>query len=85
MSKSKELTHKYEAIRSTIQMNLNTIRTLIQQADDLTALIEQAGDDEFKNSLQASVKSLYDTIDTLIKESNKLFDQYLDFANSIAD
>ena len=85
MSKSKELSVKYETIRKTVQSNLDTIRALLEQADNLTNLIEETPDDELKKKLKESVKNLYKTIDTLIEESNKLFDQYLDFANSVAD
>jgi hypothetical protein len=85
MSKSKELSAKYETIRQTVHSNLQTIRTLVDQADNLTNLIEETPDEELRNRLKESVKSLYLTIDTLIEESNKLFDQYLDFANSVAD
>ena len=85
MSKSKELSDKYETIRATVQNNLATIRTLLEQADNLTGLIEATPEDDHKAALTASVKSLYATIDTLIEESNRLFDQYLDFANSVAD
>jgi len=85
MSKSRELSSKYETIRATVQTNLDTIRTLVQQADAITSLIEETPDEEFRNRLKDSVKNLYKTIDTLIEESNRLFDQYLDFANSVAD
>jgi hypothetical protein len=85
MSKSQELSSKYEIIRKTVQGNLQTIRTLVEQADNLTGLIEETPDEELRNKLKESVKNLYVTIDTLIEESNKLFDQYLDFANSVAD
>lgn len=85
MSKSKELSKKYETIRITIQGNLKTIRTLLEQAEALTELIDQTPDEVLKAKLQASVASLYKTIDMFIEESNTLFDQYLDFVNSIAD
>lgn len=85
MSKSRELSKKYETIRKTVQANLDTIRTLVDQADSLTNLIDQTPDAELKKKLSDSVGSLYKTIDTLIEESNTLFDQYLDFANSVAD
>lgn len=85
MSKSKELSQKYETIRVTISSNLETIRTLVEQADNLTSLIEETPDEALRTKLKESVKKLYETIDTLIEESNKLFDQYLDFANSVAD
>jgi hypothetical protein len=85
MSKSKELSQKYETIRKTVQTNLDTIRALLEQADNITSLIEETPDDELKKRLKESVGNLYRTIDTLIEESNKLFDQYLDFANSVAD
>lgn len=85
MSKSKELSQKYETIRATISSNLETIRTLVEQADNLTSLIEETPDEALRTRLKESVKKLYETIDTLIEESNKLFDQYLDFANSVAD
>lgn len=85
MSKSQELSKKYETIRTTVHSNLETIRTLVEQADTLTNLIEETPDEELRNKLKDSVKKLYETIDILIEESNKLFDQYLDFANSVAD
>ena len=85
MSKSRELSEKYETIRKTIRSNLETIRTLVAQADTITSLIEETPDEALRDRLKESVKNLYATIDTLIEDSNKLFDQYLDFANSVAD
>ena len=85
MSKSRELSEKYETIRKTVRSNIETIRTLVAQADNLTSLIEETPDEALRDRLKDSVKNLYSTIDTLIDESNKLFDQYLDFANSVAD
>jgi hypothetical protein len=85
MSKSRELSNKYETIRATIRSNLETIRTLVEQADNLTSLIDETPDEALRERLKDSVKKLYQTIDILIEESNKLFDQYLDFANSVAD
>jgi hypothetical protein len=85
MSKSKELSAKYETIRATIRSNLETIRTLVEQADTLTSLIDETPDEALRDRLKDSVRNLYRTIDTLIDESNRLFDQYLDFANSVAD
>jgi len=85
MSKSRELSEKYETIRKTIRSNLETIRTLVAQADTITSLIEETPDEALRGRLKESVKNLYATIDTLIEDSNKLFDQYLDFANSVAD
>jgi Mg2+ and Co2+ transporter CorA len=85
MSKSRELSEKYETIRRTVRSNLETIRTLVAQADNLTSLIDETPDEALRDRLKDSVKNLYSTIDILIDESNKLFDQYLDFANSVAD
>lgn len=85
MSKSRELSEKYETIRKTVRSNIETIRTLVAQADNLTSLIEETPDEALRDRLKDSVRNLYSTIDTLIDESNKLFDQYLDFANSVAD
>jgi phosphoribosylaminoimidazole carboxylase (NCAIR synthetase) len=85
MSKSRELSEKYETIRKTVRSNLETIRTLVAQADTITSLIEETPDEALRGRLKESVKNLYATIDTLIEDSNKLFDQYLDFANSVAD
>lgn len=85
MSRSKDLSNKYETIRATVRSNLETIRTLVEQADNLTSLIDETPDPALRDRLKSSVKNLYSTIDTLIDESNTLFDQYLDFANSVAD
>lgn len=85
MGKSQELSSKYETIRATVRSNLETIRTLIEQADTITSLIDETPEEVLRDRLKNSVKNLYQTIDTLIEESNKLFDQYLDFANSVAN
>ena len=84
-SKRKELSEKYESIRNTVQSNVETIRTLVEQAHNLTVIIEGTNDPATKEKLTESVNRLYKTIDTFVEESNKLFDQYLDFANSVVD
>jgi hypothetical protein len=81
---SKEVIEKYEDLRMSINGNLNTIRSLLNQADKLNGLVGSlSDDDEQKKDLEQSIKELYKIINDLIKQTNILFKQYAEFANSV--
>lgn len=75
----------YEIMRNAIQNNIEAIRCLLKDADDLSDAIDAISDNEtLKTQLKDHVKSLHDSIDHLVVETNKLFKQYIELANSVA-
>lgn len=81
---TKELIERYESLRDSINDNINTIRHLLLTADRLSGVVaEIKGDDEKKKELERNVTELYQTINTLIKQTNELFKQYAEFASSV--
>jgi hypothetical protein len=81
---SHDVIEDYEAIRQTIKRNVQAIRALLAQADELSAIVVDMTDPEVKKSLTASVESLYKRIDELIEETDKLFNQFVKFAKSVS-
>lgn len=80
---SKEAINEYTAMRQAIQSNIDAIRALIAQADRLTQTIDTVDDPTLKTKLTEQVQSLNSSIDHLVDETDKLFKQYIDLANSI--
>lgn len=75
---------EYEIMRDAIQRNIEAIRVLLKEADDLTSAVDAISDNEsLKKQLSEHVASLHESIDRLIDETNKLFKQYIDLANSV--
>ncbi|HWZ65440.1 MAG TPA: hypothetical protein VNX65_01430 [Patescibacteria group bacterium] len=80
---SKEAITEYTAMRQAIQSNIEAIRSLIQQADQLTATIGQVEDSDVKNKLATQADSLNQSINNLVDQTDKLFKQYIELANSV--
>lgn len=80
---SREAINEYTAMRLAIQSNIDAIRGLIAQADQLTQTIDTVDDPGLKKKLTEQVQNLNSSIDHLVDETDKLFKQYIDLANSI--
>ena len=75
---------EYEIMRDAIQRNIEAIRVLLKEADDLSSAVEAISEDgALKQQLSEHVDSLHKSIDNLVEETNKLFKQYIDLANSV--
>ncbi len=74
----------YELIYNSIESNIEAIRKLLKEADDLTQAIDEIKDNApLKDQLKEHVDALHESIDNLVDQTNKLFKQYIDFANSV--
>jgi hypothetical protein len=80
---SKNAINEYTAMRNAIQNNIDAIRGLIVQADELMQTISTVTDPTLKAKLTGQVESLNGSIDHLVDETDKLFKQYIDLANSV--
>lgn len=80
---SSQAKQEYEAMRNAIQANIDAIRALIQQAEQLSQTITQVEDHTLKNTLTQQVESLNESINHLVEETDKLFKQYIELANSV--
>ena len=75
---------EYEAMRMAIQSNIDAIKSLLKEADGLTKVVDEITDNkELKEQLNEHVKALHTSIDNLIEQTNALFKQYINLANSI--
>lgn len=68
-------------VQGAIQQNIDSIRTLLDQADALNAVISEVTDDPVKAKLTDSLAELYKSIDTLVSNTNSLFDELVEYAN----
>jgi hypothetical protein len=73
---------QYQDIRNTITSNLNVIKQLLEQAENMHNLIESLddGDQEDKIALQHSINNIYKSIDLLTEQTHKLFESFIKFA-----
>lgn len=74
----------YQIMRDSIQRNIEAIRMLLKEADDLTQAVDAITDNAvLKEQLSEHVTALHVSIDNLVEQTNKLFQQYIDLANSV--
>lgn len=67
-------------VQKAIQQNIDSIRSLLDQADALNAVINEVTDDTLKGRLSDSLAELYKSIDTLVTNTNSLFDELVEYA-----
>jgi CHASE3 domain sensor protein len=76
----------YQIMRDSIQRNIEAIRLLLKEADDLTQAVDDITDNApLKKQLSEHVTALHVSIDNLVEQTNKLFQQYIDLANSVVN
>jgi hypothetical protein len=76
---------RYNAIRAMIISNLGTIKSLLDQANSLNAVVEELDDNvdpTEKQKLTDSVNNIYKSIDLLVMQTDALFQTFVDYANS---
>lgn len=84
MYMSNDVANRYQIMQNAIRSNIDAIRSLLKQADELSTLIKEVqGDDELKKKLTDHIEGLHKSIDHLIDETDKLFKQYIELANSV--
>ena len=78
---------QYQAIRLMIQQNVSTIGQLIKQAQNLrelaTSIEGNGGNAELKTKLEAEIEQIENTIETLIKQTDSLFESYSKFVEEV--
>lgn len=75
---------QYESMKSAILLNLNAISSLLQQAEQLTNVVNSLGETSDKKAeLTQSIQGLNNSIKVLIEQTDVLFKQCIDFANSV--
>lgn len=81
-----ELQNHYKQIRTSINSNIATIRTLIDQADSLQKIVESISDSdqqENKAKLQKEISNINSSISTLIENTESLFKVYDEFIQAL--
>ncbi|MEI8253449.1 MAG: hypothetical protein WCG25_07025 [bacterium] len=67
-------------IRSSIQKNIDTIKNLIEESDDIKRIIEQLKKQEFNKfiaqDLEKTLQNINGSIQKLLDQTNILFDSY---------
>jgi glycerol-3-phosphate responsive antiterminator len=67
-------------IRSSIQKNIDTIKNLIEESDDIKRIIEQLKKQEFNKfiaqDLEKTLQNINSSIQKLLDQTNILFDSY---------
>lgn len=69
-----------EDVRAAIQVNIESIKSLIEQANSLSELIAPIEDADLRDKLAENVRGIHATIDRLIENTDTLFDELKEFA-----
>lgn len=69
-----------EDVRAAIQVNIESIKMLLEQANSLSELISPMKDTDLRDKLAENLKGIYSTIDNLIENTDRLFDELKEFA-----
>ncbi|MBF9434648.1 hypothetical protein HA133_01695 [Mycobacteroides chelonae] len=69
-----------EDVRGAIQVNIESIRSLFEQAQALNEIIESVQDPTLHDKLADNLKGIYGTIDKLIQNTDNLFDELKEYA-----
>ena len=72
--------NQLEDVRAAIQVNIESIKSLLDQANSLSELITPMEDTDLRDKLAVNLQGIYSTIDTLIENTDKLFDELKEFA-----
>lgn len=80
------LIRQYEGIRDTIVRNVDTIKGMVKQAEDLSELAQSLSDADcadVKKKLQEQIDKLNQSISQLIDQTTELFKLYNQFADQL--
>ncbi len=69
---------KYDEVKKSIDENVRTIGSLIQQTNELRSAIQSLDDSETKQKLEGHTSQLTDTINKLIVDTTDLFNHLAD-------
>ncbi len=72
--------NQLEDVRTAIQVNIESIKSLLEQANSLSDLITPIEDTNLRDKLAENLQGIYSTIDRLIENTDKLFDELKEFA-----
>jgi hypothetical protein len=76
----KEIVLQNNNIRSSIQKNIETIKNLIEESDDIKRIVEQLQKQEFNKlvaqDLERTLQNINRSIKSLLDQTNLLFDSY---------
>jgi hypothetical protein len=76
---------QFKFIKEAVGRNLDTINMLLEQAKSLSDIANTLSDDdhsETKCKLEGKVEDLLETVSSLIKQTEELFNLYNDFAET---
>jgi ADP-dependent phosphofructokinase/glucokinase len=72
--------NQLEDVRVAIQVNIESIKALLEQANSLSELITPIQDTDLRDKLAENLQGIYSTIDSLIENTDRLFDELKEFA-----
>ena len=76
----REIVLQNNNIKSSIQKNIETIKSLIEESDDIKRIIEQLKKQEFNKFvaqyLEKTLQNINRSIKSLLDQTNLLFDSY---------
>jgi predicted nucleic acid-binding Zn-ribbon protein len=80
-----KIQQNYESIKQAILNNLQTIRSLGKQAESLRSILEEMNGVQAKNkeSLEQAVATIEKDVDSLITQTETLFNIYYDFISNL--
>ena len=74
---------QYDEMWKAIRSNIAAIRSLLDQADNLSNIVTTLEDPQAKGRLSKSVQDLYKNINSLITHTDYLFEQFKKFASTV--
>jgi len=83
----KNFKEQFEKLKAIIETNIETIRSLIEQSEELSKVIQglKPEDVDLKKSLETIKLNVSDSIKTLAKETTNLFETYDKLIDEVFD
>lgn len=79
----REIEKKFETYRETIKANIEAIQELIDQSNNLTKTLDSIENPENKKRIEEINQQIMDSIRSLIKNTDKLFDEYIELIKEV--
>lgn len=80
-----EIIQDYEAMRTALRENVGIIKDLVKQAEAYNSIISSVKDKETKEKFEKNLEDIYKTIDSLAKQTDYMFHQYIKLAQANAE
>lgn len=77
-----QTTQDYEDMRQAIRGNVAIIKDLLKQAEAYRSIIDTIEDEPTKQRFEKNVEDIFKTIDSLVKQTDYIFDQYIKLASA---